>query len=236
MIAESQNKALLVVGKSAAENKEWTKYAQYCFDREKGLRKEAFGKLSEFLKETENWTEEEKITFVKFLLPFCEDIPDADYGPLPQPLSEKLIKPTLEKWCETELNDSNPFRWYGRYYGNKEHLIKALELNPHDDRARHVLLEWGTGHLYYSVHHLPEGYIGDLCEDLGLIEELKMHIIQLTDAKLKEFWTQELEEYAELIRNYAEWKKLGHSNLEAWGEKNHKIVSYRIQRVYYYGK
>jgi len=236
MIAESQNTALLTVGKAAAENKEWTKFAQYCFDREKGLRKEAFGQLNDFLKNTESWTEEAKIEFVVFLFPFFETIQDADYGAFPQPLSEKLIKPTLKKWCLNEMNDSRPFRWYGKYYSSIEHVNRALEINPQDDKARQILLKWGTYHLYYSVHHLPEGYIGDLNEDLVLIDELRNHISKLIDVKLQKFWIRELEEDAELVKNYADWKKSGHSDLEEWGEENNKVVSYRMARVYYFDK
>ena len=237
MIAESQNTALLTVGKAAAENKKWNKFAQYCFDRETGLRKKAFGHLNEFLKNTENWSEEEKIEFVTFIFPFFETVQDADYGAFPQPLSEKFIKQTLEKWCLKEMNDSRPFRWYGKYYHSFEHVNRALEINPQDDKARQILLKWGTYQLYYSVHHLPEGYIGDLKEDLALIDKLKNHINKLTDEKLRKFWISELEGYAEFVRNYAEWKESGHLDLEKWGEENNKQVSYGgISRAYYFDK
>ena len=192
--------------------------------------------MDEFLKSTESWTEEEKIEFVTFLFPFFETIQDADYGAFPQPLSEKLVKPTLEKWCLKEMTDSRPFRWYGKYYHNSEYVNIALKINPQDDEARQTLLDWGTYHLYFSVHHLPEGYIGDLKEDLALIDELRNHIVQLTDVNMQKKWTNELEEDAELVKNYAEWKESGHLDLEKWGEENNKIVSYRISRVYYYDK
>ena len=206
MATGSQDITLLTVGKSAAENKEWIKFAQYCFDREKGLRKQAFEHLNDFLESTESWTEEEKIKFVIFLLPFFE----ADsYASFPQPLSEKLIKPTLEKWRLKETADSRPFRWSGRFYHNFEHLNKALEINPQDDQARQFLLELGINSLWYSVHHLPEGYIGDVKEDLVFIDELQDHINKLPDAKLQEFWINELGKYAELARNY--YKKISGS-------------------------
>ena len=48
MIAKDQNIALLTVGNSALKNADWTDYANYCFDREKGLRKEAFKHLDKF--------------------------------------------------------------------------------------------------------------------------------------------------------------------------------------------
>ena len=228
---ETEYNEFLTIGKVAAENEKWTKFAQYCFDRDKGFRKQAFEHLNDFLKSAESWTEDEKIKFVSFLSPFYEDI--SRYCPFPHPLSEKLIKPTLEKWCLKEMTSSSPFRWYGKFYASFKHLERALEVNPEDEQARLDLLEKGIEYLWYSVHHLPEGYIGYPQEDLLLIDELQNETAKLSDIKLQQFWTKSLEKYAELVRNYVEWKKSGHSNLEKWGEENHKRVSSGVGTYYY---
>lgn len=233
MIAKDQNIALLTVGKSALTKPDWTEYANYCFAREKGLRKEAFKCLDNFLRAADNWTYDEKIEFVKFLFPYFETVEEADYGPFPQPLSKRLVKPTLEYWCEKENTDERPFRWYGRYYGSEEHLFKALELNPKDDIARQKLLTWWTYNIYYSIHHLPQGYIGDPSDDLELAEKVKYHIDKLTDPILRKKWTSGLEEDLEIIKHYIEWKQSGHPNLEQWGKENNKRVSYRLTRTNY---
>jgi hypothetical protein len=234
VIAKDQNIALLTVGNAALTNPDWTEYANYCFAREKGLRKEAFKHLDNFLRATNDWTNDQKIEFAKFLFPYFEMVEEADYGPFPQPLGERLVKPTLGYWCENEKLDERPFRWYGTYYRSEEHLFKALELNPKDDIARQRLLTWWTYNIYYAIHHLPEGYIGDPQEDLELAEKAKYHIDQLTDANLWAKWTKELEQDLELVKNYVEWKQSGHSDLAQWGEEKNKIVSYRIARAYYY--
>ena len=236
MIKESVNREILIADKIVAENEEWIELAQYLLDRDKGLRKQAFVHLNEFLKSTESWTKEEKIRFVAFLLPFFE----ADsYISFPQPLSEKLVKPTLEEWCLKETTDSRPFRWYGKFYSGLEHLNKALEINLQDEKARQFLIEKGIDRLYFAVHHMPEGYIADsdeeVKEDLALIYELQNHISKLSDIKLQRLLTSELENYAELVKNYVEWKKSGHSDLKKWGEENHKRVSSGVG-VYYYDK
>jgi hypothetical protein len=155
------------------------------------------------------------------------------YAIFPQPLSEKLVKPTLESWCLNEKTDSRPFRWYGKYYHNNEYVNRALEVNPHDDKARQILLSWGINGLWYSVHHLPESYIGNAKEDLAFIDELQNHISKLSDVESVKNWTGILEQYAELVRNYAEWKESGHLDLEKWGEENHKRVSSGVATYYY---
>ncbi len=212
MISQNQNKALLSVGNAALIHPAWKEYANYCFAREKGLRKKAFNHLDNFLDTATKWTLNQKIEFIKFLFPFFETIKDADYGPFPQPLSEKLVKPALEYWCENESKDERPFRWLGIYYRSEEHLLKAIELNPNDDISRLQLINWWLYNIYFSIHHLPEGYIGDPVEDLELAEKAMKQIEQLTDSELKDKWKKKLNAQLEFIDNYIEWEKSGHPN------------------------
>lgn len=237
MITKDQNIALKTVANAASVNPDWADYVNYCLDREKGLRKQAFKSLNAFLIATKAWTLDQKIGFVKMLFPLFETVQDADYGAFPQPLGEKLLKPTLDEWCGLEVSDSQPFRWYGKYYRSVEHLFKALEIDSEDNIARETLIGWWAYDIYYSVHHLPDAYIGDNPqEDLLLIVKIKEHILLLTDSKLRERWTRELEEDAELVNNYIDWQDSGHPDLVKWGHENGKKVGYNISRTYYYDK
>ena len=221
---------------SALKNPLWTDFAKYCIDREKGLRNGAFKNLDNFLKLTQSWTLDTKIDFLKFLLPYFENVRDADYAAFPQPLSEKLIKPTLTAWCDLETNDNNPFRWFGTYYKSEVHLFKALEIEPKDDKARQTLINRWSYNIYYSVHHLPDGYIGEPNIDIELGEKIKRQIDLLTDIKLQTYLTNELEEDLELVRNYIDWKNSEGSDFITWGQENNKKVGYGLTKVYYYDK
>jgi len=236
MISTEQNIALLTIGNEAIKKSEWVDFGNYCFEREKGLRKEAFRYLDSFLTSTQHWSDDNKIEFAKFLFPFFETLPQADYATFPKPLSEKLLEPTLLNWCEMEKEDYSPFRWYGKYYRSEDHLLKALEICPTDDIARQVLIEWWTYHIYYSVHHLPEGYIGDPKDDIKLGEKIKLQISQLTTNELREYWFKELEEDLILVENYIDWQVSGNPSFEKWGEENKKQTGYGLTRVYYYEK
>ncbi len=233
MITKEQNNALLSIAEATSKNPKWKEYATYCINREKGLRKLAFKNLDNFITSTQNWTINDKIDFLKVIFLLFEGVAEADYGGFPQPLSEKVIKPTLEKWCEFEKTDNSPFRWYGTYYGSEAHLFKALEMNPSDDVARSTILNWWTDRIYYSIHHLPDGYIGNPQEDLLLIEKIKAQISQLTDNKRKEYYTKELNEDLEIINNYIEWTKSKHLDFEEWGKENKKRVGYNLTTIYY---
>ncbi|NMM50776.1 hypothetical protein [Marinigracilibium pacificum] len=236
MISEEQNIALIEVAKGASDNPAWKDYADYCLLKEKGLRKPALSKLNEFLNSTQGWSAEQRIEFVNFLFPLIETIPGADQGPFPHPLSIRLTKPTLEEWCAYEKSDSKPFRWFGKYYRSEEHLHKALEVNPEDDLARETILNWWTNILYFSIHHLPEGYIGDPVEDLEFAEKIKVQISRLVDPERRDYWTKQLGIDLEIIENYLEWKKSGHPDLASWGKENNKTVGYHLTRAYYFEK
>lgn len=215
------------------KNPKWINYVSCCIEREKGLRKVALKYLDEFIKEAEIWEVEEKKDFVDFLFSLFETIPEADYVGFPKPLSDKLIKPILIAWCNIEETNNNPFRWFGKYYRSEEHLSKALSLNSSDDKARQTLISWWSYDIYYSVHHLPEYYIGDPYEDIKLSKKIKEQIQQLSTLDLRAYWEKELEEDLELIKNYIDWKDSKHPDFEKWGKENKQKTGYEINREYY---
>ncbi len=147
-----------------------------------------------------------------------------------------MVKPTLIQWCDTEKLDGAPFRWYGKYYRSEEHLFKALEINPADELARQTILDWWTQNIYFSIHHLPEGYIGEPLDDIKLGGKIKEQIRQLTTPELKEYWTKKLEEALDLVRNYIDWKTSGHPDFEKWGQENNKQTGNGYTGTYYYEK
>lgn len=236
MISKDQNEALITVGQAALSNPEWTAYAHYCFDREKGLRKRALEHLDRFLEISLQWPLEKKIDFVNFLFPYIEGLPTGGDGLLSYFLSHKLIKPTLKAWCDTETTNGNPLRWYGTFYRSEAHLHQALNMNPDDDRARQTLIDWWSYTIYFSVHHLPDGYLGNPDNDLQLGVKISEYIQRLTQPRLREYWTKELEDDLELVRNYIDWKASGHTDFKTWGQERNLRTGYGIARTYYYKK
>jgi hypothetical protein len=233
MISDSQNKALLIVAEKAAESRDWLLFAEYCRLREKGLRKQAFEKMSAFLKEFREFSFERKKNFADFIFRLADSVPDADYGPLPTPLSAEL-KPVLLEWTEHESRDSNPFRWMGRYGGDFSYLDKALEIDPTDDKARIIIIGHFLDIIWHSTHHLPHYYIGDPRKTLKNAARARAHIEKLTDKESQELWRQELDSSLRLVLSYVDWRK-SESDLDfkTWGEKNIRDFDSGIKAFYY---
>lgn len=135
-------------------------------------------------------------------------------------------------WCAREPQDARPFRWYGRYYRDRAYLLRALALDPSDDDAREMLLGGWLYSLYYAVHHLPDGYIGNPADELALGDLVREHIQQFISPGKQAYWTDELESDLELVRNYVTWKDSGHPNLVQWGTEQGKRVSYNGGATY----
>lgn len=234
MLTDAQNHALTLVADAARAQPTWAAYAEYCVAREQGLRRVAFQHLTNFLTPAEQWTLDQCIAFVGFLFPFIETVEAADYGPLPQPLSECLVKPTLLAWCARGPQDARPYRWYGSYYRDRDYLLRALELDPADDTARETLLGWWLYSTYYAVHELPTGLLGNSDDVLALGDLVREHIGRLTSPEKRAYWTAELEADLELVHNYAAWRASGHSDLVQWGSEQGKRVAYTGGATYYY--
>lgn len=152
------------------------KYRDYCTFREKGMRKEAFHSLKGFLNETAKWTFEERKDFVDWILWIHNSLPHIP-DLLPNQMLLALIEPTLAEWMITEPGNGCPYRWSGGI----ENLRKAIALDGNDDIAKLKFGKIILNDSNYSVHELPEGYLGNPREDL---EEVTEAIGYVSDANM----------------------------------------------------
>lgn len=162
-------------GEQARLNPAWRGYSDYCLLLEKGLRKQALQRLADFIKDFKNKTFDERKEFVGWLFKHFERQDDKDdyycYTQLlqPYPLQQELIKPTLEDWMQVEPNASEPHRWTYTY----DSLVRALELNPQDDRARVNLIYILLSRVEYVM------------KDLLTIDEAKFLAANITNENLR---------------------------------------------------
>lgn len=209
------------------QHKEWASFARYCRLREKGLRKEAFKELNVFLGRAERWDLDQRIEFVRQLYLFVEQ---HEHGVdlFSQPLSERLLKPTLSAWCDQEQADPAPFRWFGIYYADNSYLYRALELDPNDEKAKVKLIDRMLYQIYFAIHHLPDGYLGDAEADIEQTHVIKKEIAKLSDRSKQVEYLKRLDEDVEILENYLAWKASGEANFAEWGQRHQKTVGYSM--------
>jgi hypothetical protein len=132
----------------------WNEYAEFCSLLEKGLRKDALKHLAAFIEAATKWSSPEKKKFVSWLYHFAHEHPDS-YLLMPQSLYKDFLHPTLFEWAEREPDNGEPHRWLG----GREHLKKAIRLDPTDEIARRRLVETTLLGVSYSIHELPDTVI-----------------------------------------------------------------------------
>ena len=181
----------------ASANPAWVEYAKYCELLEKGLRKDALVKLSNFIESSSAWPFAERKEFVSWLYLFAYPTRFLDQL-LPHPLRVKLLEPTLAEWMCRESGNSEPHRWIGGI----EHLTEAIRLNPNDEIACHLLVSTILGHVRYSIHELPDGYLGNPEEDLSLLGDAEGALNKLSDVEKKSAYRDEIAEMRKSISAY----------------------------------
>jgi hypothetical protein len=181
----------------SSEIPDWKDYSEYCSLLERGLRKAAFLHLSKFIDSAISWNFSQKRQFASWLFHFAYTNPDC-FQLMPQPLSKRLLEPTLTEWTEREPDCAEPHRWLGRH----EHLRQAIELEPKDEIARQLLIEKLFYGVHYSTHEIPYGYIGKPQEDLLDLDEIESLLLGITDTTSYQLCTEAMSKYRIIINDY----------------------------------
>lgn len=202
-------------------------YCEYCTLMEKGLRKQGLAAARKFVSETKEWTDDDRRAIVNEICArgHCH----GEFSALvPHPISEGLVRPTLEAWCDEDPATSAPFRWLGTYSHDKELLERAIEKDSSDQIALHGWLNHLVGSVDFSIHHLPEGYIGDPAADLGMLDRADEYSARVTDATDREQWEREIRGYRGLVESYRDFRRdVASDGFAGWAKRTGRPFSYR---------
>lgn len=220
----------------------WEGYARYCRLRERGLRGDALRYLGEFLRAAEKWTFEERREFAVWLSRMLEARENRYDDLTPHPLIAKLLRPTLLEWAEREPGDVLPHRWLGMFFSgyphaksgwsSREHLRRAIELDPAEQPARIRLIHHQLGSLDFAVHHLPDYYIGDPGEDLAFTTGVAGLIEGVADPGTRSELRAELEGIRQLVEDWVAFHEEGGGDFDEWCRVRGR--AYGWQRHYFY--
>lgn len=202
---DSNYRGLLDVAEAAEQWPRLARYAEYCRLREQGLRKPAFQAIRTFIAEAQGWPLAERTEFVDWILTIAFHEREI-YDLIPHPLRQDLIEPTLREWRSSEPDHPAPYRWSAP----GPDLLRAIELDPHEQIARLRYLDSLAERVNYGAHELPYGapYLGDPDQDLGDVirgELLARGIID--DARRSEF-LEYLQSRRALLESYREYLDL----------------------------
>ena len=175
-------------------------FANYCKLLDMGMRKDALKSLDKFMNDTQNWDYTTKSTFCKTIFSVSKSINDFNFI-LTHNLTDNLVKPTLIEMTIKEPNNFCSFKWYGQYFGHTKYIKKAHELNPSDNSIKLILLNMLDNDIWSSIHHLPEGYIGDIEEDEQDLK-LAFSLLKTLDTKMKGDFLNRFTDYKNVIEEY----------------------------------
>jgi hypothetical protein len=151
-----------------------TALASYCRFREKGLRREAFSALEDFLAAARSFDNAAAGSAAVQILELNARSDAHQF--LTQPLVTQFLIPTLRSWMDNEPDANTPIRWLGMILRDDELLDRALSICPEDTPVRSMLIERYLCVAEYATHHLDEtiflGSVDAAVTDLAHAREL----------------------------------------------------------------
>src|SRR5262245_48769847 len=135
---ENNFKGLAQLAEELEEDPRLSSLAEYCRQRERGLRRKAFEALDSFIGAAATWETADLRDICQRVLQLHALTPEAHQF-ITQPLLTRFIFPVLDTWVGDEPNSQAALRWLGILRGDANLLRKALQLSPDDVPVRRHL-------------------------------------------------------------------------------------------------
>lgn len=176
--------------------------AQYCRMREKGLRREAFSALEQFLAATLSFDTATRRTAAVDIFEANARTHEAHQF-LSQPLLSRFLLPTLKAWADEQPSAQVPLRWLGLQLNEQALLVRALALCPADIPVRMRLINHYLSSADHATHHLDEShFIGNVDYARDELARAQVLISSAAEPERLHHLQTELLEYQNLI---ADW-------------------------------
>lgn len=206
--------------------------AQYCRMREKGLRREAFSALEQFLAATLSFDTATRRTA-------AVDIFEADarsheaHQFLSQPLLSRFLLPTLQAWVDEQPSAQVPLRWLGLQLNEHELLVKALALCPADSPVRMRLINHSLSSVDHATHHLDEShFIGNVEYAHAELARAQALISSAAEPERLQHLQTELLEYQNLIADWIAYSKAPRGTFPQWCAEQGRTYHYPAKFYY----
>jgi hypothetical protein len=209
-----------------------TALASYCRYREKGLRREAFSALEDFLSVARSFDSAAARSAAVTILESSARASGAHQF-LTQPLITRFLLPTLRSWMEEEPTTGTPVRWLGMLSRDDELLGKALSMCPEDISVRKMLIGSDLSCAEYATHHLDETiFLGNVDQVIAALAHAKELIANAPEAESLAHLTSEVHYFDTLIADWLTYSENPTCSFPEWCAKQGRKYSYPI-KIYY---
>jgi hypothetical protein len=208
--------------------------AEYCRQRELGLRRKAFDALERFLRVSAGWNSSESRTACQKVLELHARTSEAHQF-LTQPLLTRFIYPVLEAWQSDEPQNQTALRWLGILRMNSELLTSALALSPEDVPVRRRLADWCLSDVEHATHHLGESQLlGDLEDTKESLARARAVVEAAPDSAPFADLQAEISEFEAMLTDWESYSSSPDGSFPEWCASRNRPYSWPT--IVYYQK
>lgn len=231
---KSNFEGLLQVAEALSADERLSSLAEYCRNRERGLRRQAFSALESFLAASEQWESSYSRGACQEVLELHARTPEAHQF-LSQPLLTRFIFPVLEAWLADDPDSQTALRWLGILRRDSELLNRALALSPADVPVRRRLADWFLSDVDHATHHLVESrLLGDLEETKQALSQARAVVSAAPDSAPFADLSAEISEYQALLEDWESYSESPEGTFPEWCKSRDR--PYTWPTIIYYNK
>lgn len=207
---QSNFKGLKDIGEKYLSKNGYVDFANYCLLKEKGLRKEAFKAIENFISSTSCKSaieQREVATELITISYFNKDV----HQLIPNQLHQFLIS-IFKNWEEEDSNNVIPQRWLGYLTRDIAYYEKALAVDPCDEISIIALIHDSLNSIDFQTHHLSESrFIGNINDSKFSLERTAELIEKLESGELRNKLYEEYQYFTRLINMWEKYKQELHT-------------------------
>lgn len=217
---------MLQLAEALGSDERLSSLAEYCRCRERGLRREAFAALEQFLGACSQWKSSDARWICQRALEVHARTPEAHQF-LSQPLLTRFILPVLEAWLADEPRSQTALRWLGILRHDAAFLTQALALSPEDVFVRRRLAEWHLSDVEHATHHLGENQLlGNIIETRQSLASARAVVDGAPDSTPLADLAAEISEFESMLDDWESYCETPEGTFSEWCAKRNRPYSW----------
>ncbi len=211
---------------------EYVLFADYCQQKEQGLKKQANASMNAFVEASRKRPLETQRAIAEELLSL-----DFYHGEIHQLMPYPLrmyFKSLLLDWIEDAPKNAIPYRWLGYLTQDVSYYEQALERDPTDEVSLGRLVLAYLNCVDYQTHHLSESlFLGDFDDARATLQSARLLLERMQSSKVTAALQAEWDYYNRLLTSWQRYLDAGREGaFPEWCKASHEIFNF-YSIVYY---